>query len=79
VPIRKLDSRVFNKLGTALSNDDLIVNFLDKVNKAVPPSTIVLATGLSPAKVSQRLKQLVKYKRVRVFYRKLPLYSIRRD
>jgi hypothetical protein len=72
--MRKFNEKSFNK-----SNDDLIIDFLEKIGRGVSPSTIVLATGLSPAKVSQRLKQLLKYKRVRMFYRRLPLYSIRRD
>jgi predicted transcriptional regulator len=76
MPDKKLDFSIFNK---RKSNDEIILDFLRKVEKAVPPVVIVLGTGLSPAKVSQRLKQLLKYKRVRMFYRRLPLYSIKRD
>jgi DNA-binding Lrp family transcriptional regulator len=75
MPIKKFDSRLFNKL----NNDEKILKFLKSVDTAVPPAAIVLATGLSPSKVSQRLRQLLKYKVVRKFYRKLPLYTLRGD
>jgi predicted transcriptional regulator len=74
--MKKIDSGIFNK---AKSNDEIILEFLEKIEKAVPPVAIILGTGLSASKVSQRLRQLLKYRRVRVFYRRLPLYSIRRD
>jgi len=75
MPIRRFDNKLFNKL----NNDEIIINFLEKVRKAVPPSTIVLATGLSPAKVSQRLRVLRRYGKIKVFYRRLPLYSVKGD
>jgi DNA-binding Lrp family transcriptional regulator len=74
MPIKKFRSRVFNK-----SNDELIIEFLESVGKGVPPISITLGTGLHPSKVSQRLKQLVKYKIVKRFFRKIPLYTLRRD
>jgi predicted transcriptional regulator len=78
--MKKIGLGIFNKAKRSTkSNDEIILGFLRKVEKAVPPSTIIFATGLSPAKVSQRLKQLLKYKKIRVFYRKLPLYSINGD
>jgi DNA-binding Lrp family transcriptional regulator len=74
MPIRKFHTRGFNK-----SNDELIIEFLKSVGRPVPPLVITSLTGLSPSKVSQRLKQLLKYKIVRRFCRKLPLYTLRRD
>jgi DNA-binding Lrp family transcriptional regulator len=74
VPIKKFHARVFNK-----SNDELILEFLRSTNKAVPPIAIALGTGLSSCKISQRLKKLLKYKVLRRFYRKLPLYTLRAD
>jgi DNA-binding Lrp family transcriptional regulator len=74
MPIKKFNPGVFNK-----SNDELILEFLKSVGKAVPPVAIVLGTGLSPAKISQRLKKLEKFKLVRKMYRKIPLYSLRVD
>jgi DNA-binding Lrp family transcriptional regulator len=72
--IKKINSNIFNK-----SNDELIIEFLKSVGRAVPPVAITVGTGMSPCKVSQRLKQLVKYKIVKKFFRKTPFYSLKRD
>jgi len=75
MPIKKFDNKVFSKL----DNDKKILNFLKKVNRAVPPAAIILATGLNPSMVSRRLRQLAKHRVVRKFYRKIPLYVLRED
>jgi hypothetical protein len=74
MPIKKINSNIFNK-----SNDELILEFLKSVGKAVPPVAITLGTGLHPSRISQRLRKLTMYGKLKKIYRKLPLYSLKGD
>ncbi len=57
-------------------NDDVILKFLKDFGPA-PPHLISLATGIPVYRVSLRLKQLEKYKKVKRAYRRLvPFYKL---
>jgi predicted transcriptional regulator len=80
MPIKKLIIHKFNKIkNQKLHNDKKIINFFKIYKQPAPPVLIAEATGLSKSKVSQVLKSLMKYKIVKLAYRrKIPFYVLTR-